>query len=181
MRIPAMPCCAIAPYAAACALIALTTACAPRPARPAATDAPPAASLDPDSAWLHDNAAKVGVRTLPGLQYEIVESGPEDGVPPTLSDDVTVHYEGRLVNGEIFDSSFERGEPSTFPLRRLIPGWGIALRLMRPGDEWIVTIPPEMAYGAKGVGPIPGDSVLIFRIRLIEHSPTPKTPSPPEE
>ena len=133
-----------------------------------------AQSSDTNAAWLESNAKKKGVVTLPGLQYEIVTSGPADGMHPKLSDDITVHYEGRLVDGTVFDSSFAKGEPVTFPLRPLIPGWGIALRLMRPGDEWVITMPPEMAYGAAGIGPIPANSALIFRIRLISHKPTPK-------
>lgn len=141
--------------------------------------AAPAKVPDANGAYLKKNAKKKGVVALPGLQYEIVKSGPADGVPPKLSDDVTVHYEGKLVDGTVFDSSFTKGEPVTFPLRQLIPGWGTALRLMRPGDEWIVSVPAEMAYGAAGVGPIPGNSVLIFRIQLISHKPTPKPTPPP--
>lgn len=122
--------------------------------------------------------AKAGtVVTLPGLRYEIVKSGPVEGAHPKLSDDVTVHYEGRLADGTVFDSTFTKGAPATMPLRPLIPGWGIALRLMRPGDEWIITLPPEMAYGETGIGPIPANSTLIFRIQLISHKPTPK-PAP---
>ncbi len=132
-----------------------------------------------DAAYLAANAKKVGVVSLPALQYEIVKSGPAEGASPKLSDDVTVHYEGRLIDGTVFDSSFAKGEPVTFPLRPLIPGWGIALRLMRPGDEWIITVPSEMAYGAAGVGPIPGNATLIFRIQLISHKPTPKPAPPP--
>jgi peptidylprolyl isomerase/FKBP-type peptidyl-prolyl cis-trans isomerase FklB len=156
----------LAPVLIALAAIALPTA--------ASAKAP-----DANAAYLQKNAKKKGVVALPGLQYEILKSGPADGVSPKLSDDVTVHYEGKLVDGTIFDSSFAKGEPVTFPLRPLIPGWGTALRLMRPGDEWIISVPAEMAYGAAGVGPIPGGSVLIFRIQLISHKPTPKpAPSP---
>lgn len=152
------------------ALIALTAIALPGLA---AAETPNA-----DTAYLAENAKKPSVVSLPALQYEIVKSGPADGISPKLSDDVTVHYEGKLVDGTVFDSSFAKGEPVTFPLRPLIPGWGIALRLMRPGDEWIITVPSEMAYGAAGVGPIPGHATLIFRIQLISHKPTPK-PSPP--
>jgi len=139
---------------------------------------PSHAMASADATYLTQNAKKAGVVSLPALQYEILKSGPANGIPPKLSDDVTVHYEGKLVDGTVFDSSFAKGEPVTFPLRPLIPGWGIALRLMRPGDEWIITVPSEMAYGAAGVGPIPGHATLIFRIQLISHKPTPK-PSPP--
>ena len=113
---------------------------------------------------------------LPGLQYQVVRSGPSDGEHPRMSGTVTVHYEGKLPNGEIFDSSFQRGTPATFKGREVIPGWQVALRLMRPGDEWIVTIPPELAYGAKGAGPIPPNSPLIFRMQLISATPPPVTP-----
>ncbi|MGH6780563.1 MAG: FKBP-type peptidyl-prolyl cis-trans isomerase [Sphingomonadaceae bacterium] len=158
-------------YTFAPALFALATLALPGVAA--------AKTPDANAEYLKKNARKKGVVALPGLQYEIVKSGPADGVPPKLSDDVTVHYEGKLVSGEVFDSSFTKGEPVTFPLRQLIPGWGTALRLMRPGDEWIVSVPAEMAYGAAGVGPIPGNSVLIFRIQLISHKPAAKPTPPP--
>lgn len=132
-----------------------------------------AGAADPD--YLARNGARPEVTVMPGLQYEVVASGPTDGVHPRMSDQITVHYEGKLVTGEVFDSSFDK-EPVTFPLRGLIPGWVTALRLMRPGDEWILTLPPELAYGARGVGPIPADSVLIFRIKLLSVTPPAETP-----
>lgn len=132
-----------------------------------------AAQAEPD--YLTTHAAKAGVVVMPGLHYEILASGPVDGPHPKMSDQITVHYEGRLVSGEVFDSSFEK-EPVTFPLRGLIPGWVSALRLMRPGDEWLLTLPPELAYGARGVGPIPPDAVLIFRIRLLSVTPPAEAP-----
>ncbi len=138
-------------------------------AEPAATPAP--ARAVPAAEFLARNAKAKGVTVMPALQYQVVRSGPADGAHPKLSDDVTVHYEGKLTTGEVFDSSFKRGEPNTFPLRPLIPGWTIALQQMRPGDEWIVYVPPEMAYGAEDKGPIPANSVLIFRIQLISAQP----------
>lgn len=137
------------------------------------------ASSAPDSpaAFLEQNARAEGIKTLPGIQYRILRSGPADGAHPKRSDNVTVHYEGKLVSGEVFDSSYQRGEPVTFPLRPLIPGWVIALQLMRPGDEWLIYVPPEMAYGAQATGPIPANSVLIFRVELISFEPAPKEAS----
>ncbi len=132
-----------------------------------------AAWAGPD--YLAEHAVRPGVVVMPGLQYEVLASGPAEGAHPRLSDQITVHYEGRLVSGEVFDSSFEK-EPVTFPLRGLIPGWVTALRMMRPGDEWELTLPPELAYGARGVGPIPPDAVLIFRIRLLEVTPPAEAP-----
>ncbi|UNU44608.1 FKBP-type peptidyl-prolyl cis-trans isomerase [Sphingopyxis sp. YF1] len=119
------------------------------------------------TAFLNRNAREQGVVVLPGIQYRILASGSQDGDHPKLSGNLTVHYEGSLPSGEIFDSSFARGDPDTFKGREVIPGWQVALRLMRPGDEWMVYIPAELAYGAKGAGPIPPDSALIFRIHLI--------------
>jgi len=126
----------------------------------------------PDTAanagFLAANAKAPGVITLPsGLQYKIVHSGPADGAHPGVADEVKVNYEGKLVNGTIFDSSFQRGEPADLPLQGLIPGWIQALQLMRPGDEWILYVPPELGYGANSPDPIPPNSVLIFRIQLL--------------
>jgi peptidylprolyl isomerase/FKBP-type peptidyl-prolyl cis-trans isomerase FklB len=136
----------------------------------AATSA--AASANASSAgdaYLAKNAKAMGIVVMPGLQYQVLASGPASGAHPKLSDEVTVDYEGKLIDGTVFDSSFKRGQPATFPLKMLIPGWESALRLMRPGDEWVVTIPPELAYGTPSKHPdvIPDDSVLVFRIKLI--------------
>jgi FKBP-type peptidyl-prolyl cis-trans isomerase len=130
---------------------------------------------DSPAAFFARNARERGMQSLPGVQYRIVRSGPADGAHPKRSDTVTVNYEGKLLSGVVFDSSYARGEPATFPLKPLIPGWVVALQLMRPGDEWIIYVPPEMAYGAQGTGPIPANSVLIFRVELISVAPTPKT------
>ena len=122
------------------------------------------------TAYLATNAKAEGVTTLPsGLQYKIVRSGPADGLKPSSQDEVKVHYEGKLLSGKVFDSSYERGAPAAMPLRALIPGWQEALKLMRPGDEWVLYVPPALGYGEEGAGggEIPGNSVLIFRIELI--------------
>ena len=108
--------------------------------------------------------------TLPsGLQYKIVHAGPADGPRPGPADEVKVNYEGKLVDGKVFDSSFQRGEPADLPLQGLIPGWVQALQLMRPGDEWMLYVPPELGYGdhSPDTSAIPNNSVLIFRIQLL--------------
>ncbi len=134
-----------------------------------------AATLAEGQAFLAKNKTAPGVVTLPnGLQYKVVTSGPAEGHSPTPRDEVKVHYEGKLLNGTVFDSSFERGNPATFPLRGLIPAWIVAIPKMRPGDEWILWAPPNLAYGEEDKGPIPGNSVLEFRIQLIDFLPAPK-------
>lgn len=119
--------------------------------------------------FMAQNAKAPGVVTLPsGLQYKVVRSGPADGLKPQLGDEVKVHYEGKLIDGTVFDSSYERGQPAAMPLRGLIKGWQEALQLMRPGDEWVLYVPPNLGYGAEGAGgTIPPGAALIFRIELI--------------
>jgi peptidylprolyl isomerase/FKBP-type peptidyl-prolyl cis-trans isomerase FklB len=127
-------------------------------------------------AFMTKNGAEVGVVTLPsGLQYKIVRSGPVTGLKPQKTDEVKVHYEGKLVDGRVFDSSYARGVPAAMPLAALIPAWVEALQLMRPGDEWVLYVPPELGYGAEGAGggEIPPNSALIFRIELIDVLPGP--------
>ena len=132
------------------------------------------ANLDEGKAFLAKNAKLEGVKTLPsGLQYKIVRSGPPEGMRPQATDEVKVNYEGKLLNGQVFDSSYERGMPAALPLPALIPGWIEALKLMRPGDEWILYVPPALAYGNEGAGQIPPGSTLIFRIELISVLPGP--------
>ena len=125
-------------------------------------------------AFLARNAKAAGVKVLPsGLQYKIVRSGPADGARPQKGDEVKVNYEGKLLDGTVFDSSYARGQPAAMPLDALIPGWIEALQLMRPGDEWTLYVPPELGYGGEGAGEIPPDSTLIFRIELINFLPGP--------
>jgi peptidylprolyl isomerase/FKBP-type peptidyl-prolyl cis-trans isomerase FklB len=127
-----------------------------------------AAATKAAEAFMAANAKQPGVVTLPsGLEYKIVASGPADGAHPRASDEVKVNYEGKLTDGKVFDSSFARGEPADFPLDGLVPGWVEALQLMRPGDEWILYIPPKLGYGDEDKGPIPAGSVLIFRVQLL--------------
>jgi len=136
------------------------------------------ANMDAAKTFMTTNAKAEGVKTLPsGVQYKIVTSGPADGTSPKKSDEVKVHYEGKLLSGDIFDSSFQRGAPATFPLGGLIPAWVEALQQMKPGDEWLLYVPPEQGYGAQGAGPIPPNSVLIFRIQLIAFRERPMTPT----
>jgi FKBP-type peptidyl-prolyl cis-trans isomerase len=133
-----------------------------------------AANLSAGQAFLAQNAKKEGVRTTAsGLQYRVLKSGPADGRRPKPEDEIKIHYEGKLLSGEVFDSSFERGSPAAFPLGSLIPGWIEGLQLMRPGDEWELVVPPALGYGEEETGPIPGNSVLIFRIQLIDVLPSP--------
>ena len=126
-------------------------------------------------AFIEKTAKEPGVQRLPsGVLYKVVKQGPADGTRPQLSDEVKVHYEGKLIDGKVFDSSYERGQPAAMPLRGLIPAWQEALQLMRPGDEWVLYVPPEQGYGAEGAGgTIPPNAALIFRIELIAILPAP--------
>ncbi len=129
-----------------------------------------AAAKNEGQLFLEENAKKAGVTVLPnGLQYEILQSGPEGGKSPSLTDKVLAHYEGKLIDGTIFDSSVSRGEPATFPVNGVIKGWQEILQLMTPGDKWRVYIPENLAYGSRGAGAqIPPYSALIFEIELLE-------------
>jgi FKBP-type peptidyl-prolyl cis-trans isomerase len=149
---------------------ALSLAACHAPAQPVADQSAQA------KAFLARNAKEPGVQTLPdGLQFKVVREGPKNGMRPALGDEVKVNYEGKLApNGKVFDSSYERGQPAAMPLKGLIPGWQEALQLMRPGDEWILYVPPELAYGAQGAGDaIPPGAALVFRIELIDVLPGP--------
>lgn len=124
-------------------------------------------------AFLAQNALAEGVHTTPsGLQYKILKSGPADGPHPTPDSYATVNYEGSLTNGQVFDSSYQRGKPETFQVGGLVPGWVEALQMMRPGDQWMIWTPPNLGYGSKQAGPIPPNSVLQFKMELISISAT---------
>ena len=117
--------------------------------------------------FLKINGHKTGVVTLPsGLQYEVIKMG--DGAKPALTDTVECHYHGTLINGQVFDSSMDRGQTAKFPLQGVIKGWTEILQLMPVGSKWKVTIPSDLAYGDRGAGEMiqPG-STLIFIIELI--------------
>lgn len=118
--------------------------------------------------YLAENAQRDGVTTTAsGLQYEVLTEG-EGDQQPVESDVVTVHYEGKLVDGTVFDSSISRGEPVELPVNGVIPGWVETLQMMNVGDKWKVTIPSELAYGARSPSPvIPPNSVLVFELELL--------------
>jgi FKBP-type peptidyl-prolyl cis-trans isomerase FklB len=116
--------------------------------------------------FLAENAKKEGVVTLPsGLQYKIIKEG--EGSSPADTSVVTVHYTGTFINGKVFDSSIERGEPAQFPVNGVIPGWTEALQLMKPGANWILYIPAGLAYGENSPRGIEPNSVLIFDVQLL--------------
>ena len=122
-------------------------------------------------AFLDSNKTKPGVVTLPsGLQYKILKEG--TGPKPTAGDRVRVHYHGTLINGKVFDSSVERGEPIAFGVSEVIPGWTEALQLMPQGSKWQLFIPSDIAYGDAGAGAdIPPGATLIFDVELLEVIP----------
>ncbi len=102
-----------------------------------------------------------------GLQWEVLESGTA-GDKPELTSEVVTHYHGTFVDGTVFDSSVERGEPATFGVNQVIPGWTEALQMMSPGDKWRIACPPKLAYGPQGAGDaIPPNTALVFEIHLI--------------
>ncbi|ALM50998.1 FKBP-type peptidyl-prolyl cis-trans isomerase [Halomonas huangheensis] len=117
-----------------------------------------------------ENAEKDGVTTTDsGLQYREVEEG--DGETPAAGDTVEVNYEGKLIDGTVFDSSYERGEPVSFEVGQVIDGWQEALKMMNVGDTWEVVIPPELAYGTYGQGPIGPNETLVFKVELLGVTP----------
>jgi FKBP-type peptidyl-prolyl cis-trans isomerases 1 len=118
--------------------------------------------------FLRINKEKPGVITLPsGLQYEIINKG--TGAKPKATDSVKCHYHGTLINGTVFDSSVQRGEPATFGVSQVIQGWVEALQLMETGSKWRLFIPSELAYGARGAGEVIGpNSALIFEVELLD-------------
>ncbi|MBA4501461.1 FKBP-type peptidyl-prolyl cis-trans isomerase [Marinobacterium marinum] len=121
-------------------------------------------------AFLADNAKRDGVITLEsGLQYEIVTAGEEGGAQPTAQSKVRTHYHGTFIDGKVFDSSYERGQPAEFPVGGVIAGWTEALQLMTKGAKWRLYVPYGLAYGAQGSpGGIPPYSTLVFDVELID-------------
>ena len=117
--------------------------------------------------FMEANSSKADViSTQSGLQYRILVEG--NGSKPTTDNTVEVHYEGRLIDGVIFDSSIQRGEPAQFGVTQVIPGWTEALLLMSEGSMWELVIPPELANGPGGTGPIPPNATLIFEVELLK-------------
>ena len=125
------------------------------------------ASMKEGQAYLESNKGKEGFEvTESGLQYRVITEG--SGATPGATDEVTVHYTGKLTDGTVFDSSVERGEPATFPVNGVIKGWTEALQLMKEGSKWELVIPSELAYGPRGAGgAIPPNAVLVFEVELI--------------
>ncbi len=118
--------------------------------------------------FLNINKGKAGVVTLPsGLQYQVLQKG--EGPKPTASDKVKCHYHGTLINGTVFDSSVQRGEPAVFGVSQVIPGWVEALQLMPVGSKWRLFIPSDLAYGEHGAGEaIEPNSALVFDVELLD-------------
>lgn len=118
--------------------------------------------------FLSENAKREEVKvTSSGLQYVVEKEG--NGAQPTAEDEVTVHYTGKLLDGTVFDSSVNRGEPATFPLNRVIPGWTEGVQLMKEGAKYTFFIPSDLAYGPQGIpNAIPPHSTLIFEVELIK-------------
>lgn len=125
-------------------------------------------NLKKGKAFLEENKKKEGVKTTPsGLQYIVMKEG--TGAKPTLNDKVTTHYHGTLTDGTVFDSSVDRGEPATFPVSGVIPGWTEALQMMPVGSKYKLFVPSELAYGERGAGgKIPGNTVLVFEVELLK-------------
>ncbi len=171
MHTPALVLAPVLAWALACAL-------------PVAAQTPPVAVATPpntaeaNAAFLAGNAKAVGVKLLPAIQYQVIKSGPADGPHPVRASTIKVRYEGRFLNGQVFNTSSD-GNPdgiATFALQKLIPGWITVLQQMRPGDVWQVWLPPEFAYGAKGKETVPPLAVLVFKIELLEVLETPPAP-----
>ena len=126
------------------------------------------------AAFMAENADADGVVTLDsGLQYKVLTAAPDGAPSPDGNDLVRVHYEGSLIDGTVFDSSFERGSPYVTTPEQVVPGWTEALQRMKVGDEWLLYVPPELGYGAEQSGRIPPHSVLVFRIQLLDMAAAP--------
>ncbi len=125
-------------------------------------------NLEEGLAFLAENSKKDGIIELPsGLQYEVITEG--EGDIPTANNEVKCHYHGTLIDGTVFDSSVERGQPATFPVNGVIQGWVEALQLMSVGSKWKLYIPSELAYGTNGAGgTIGSNATLVFEVELLE-------------
>jgi FKBP-type peptidyl-prolyl cis-trans isomerase FklB len=136
----------------------------------AAREQEAAQASEAGNAYLAENAKKEGVTVLvSGLQYEIIEAGDETSEKPSKSSTVRTHYHGTFIDGKVFDSSYERGQPAEFPVSGVIAGWTEALQLMNKGAKWRLTVPYQLAYGAQGSpGGIPPYSTLVFDVELLD-------------
>ncbi|GAA3960984.1 FKBP-type peptidyl-prolyl cis-trans isomerase [Allohahella marinimesophila] len=136
-------------------------------------------NLEKGQKFLEENKSKEGVKTTDsGLQYKVIEEG--EGESPTAENTVEVHYTGKLIDGEVFDSSVERGEPAVFPLAGVIPGWVEGLQLMKKGAKYQLFIPADLAYGPQGNGRIGPNETLIFDVELLNIEETPEAAQQPE-
>jgi peptidylprolyl isomerase/FKBP-type peptidyl-prolyl cis-trans isomerase FklB len=164
----------IAPLIALAGLLTLT-ACgqsadttAQLEAMQASADAAASQNLKDGEAYLADIAKQPGIIKLPsGVMYRIVSRAANPGAQPTINDTVKINYEGKLLNGHVFDSSYARNEPAEFPLGRLVPAWQEVIPLLHVGDEVTLYTPPSQGYGERDMGEIPPNSTLIFRIQLL--------------
>ena len=129
-----------------------------------------AANIENGKKFLEENKQREGVITLPsGLQYEVINEGDLNAPRAKAPDRVECHYEGTLIDGTLFDSSIKRGQPATFGVNQVIPGWVEALQLMPVGSKWKLYIPSDLGYGARGAGEmIPPHSTLIFEVELLK-------------
>ena len=126
-------------------------------------------NLELGEKYLAENGKRAEVKTLPsGLQYEVITEG--DGPMPEATDQVEVHYTGKLIDGTVFDSSVDRGVPATFGVTQVIPGWVEALQLMKAGSKWRLFIPSNLAYGSNGApgSPIGPNATLVFDVELLK-------------
>lgn len=134
-------------------------------------------NLEKGQAFLTENSKKPGIRTLEsGLQYKVIKNG--QGIKPQENSEVSVHYEGRLLDGNIFDSSYRRNQPATFKLNQVIKGWTEGLRQMSEGSVWELYIPSDLAYGPGGIpGRIEPNETLIFKVELLSVKKEPISPT----
>jgi peptidylprolyl isomerase len=135
------------------------------PTAPAAPAAPAGLTVAPAATPPANNGDMI--TTASGLKYMVMKKG-AGTVSPKPTDTVKVHYQGTLLNGTVFDSSIQRGEPAVFPLDRVIPGWTEGLQLMKVGDKFKFEIPANLAYGSRSLSGIPANSTLVFEVELLE-------------
>ncbi|CAN5296169.1 hypothetical protein BH10PSE2_BH10PSE2_22720 [soil metagenome] len=155
-------------------LVALLTVSACQRGESGASGSEAAQNATDAAAFMAANAKAAGVQTLAsGLQYKIVASGPAGAASPDRNDLVRVDYEGALTDGTVFDSSFAKGQPYVTTPEEVVPGWTEALQRMRVGDEWMLYVPPALGYKDQDAGKIPPNSVLVFRIKLLDVAPVP--------
>jgi FKBP-type peptidyl-prolyl cis-trans isomerase FklB len=136
------------------------------------------ANVEKGKKFLEENAKKEGVKTTPsGLQYQVLKEG--TGPKPALTDKVSVHYHGTLIDGTVFDSSVQRGQPAEFGVNQVIPGWTEALQMMPVGSKWKLVIPSNIAYGERGAGgQIGPNETLVFEVELLSIVPSEKPKEP---